>query len=373
MKIYQQFLLAVCLVSGFAHCEAFGQATSSQIKWYDVQDWGVEGRILPDQARQRWFDRLPATAEKQVTKNVWNLSRDSAGMMLRFETDANRIDVHYRLKDSGIDMPHMPATGVSGVDLYAKDQDGVWKWVQVTRPTKQEVKTTIANGLAPGRREYAAYLPLYNGIDFLKIGVPANASFEGLAPREQKPIVFYGTSITHGACASRPGMVHTAILGRWLNRPVVNMGFSGNGKMHAEVANFLVQVDAAAYVIDCLPNMNAADVKARCVPLVKQIRSARPKTPIILVEDRRNTNDWILPSRRTHHDNNHAALSAAYKELQQAGVENLYYIPGDHLYGDDTEGATDGSHASDLGFMRQAEIFLPVLKKAFAASETPAK
>ncbi len=373
MKSSQLLLLAVCVVFGIGHSEAFGQTTSPQIKWHDVQDWGVEGRILPDQTRQRWFDRFPASAEEEVTKNVWNLSRDSAGMMLRFETDADKIHVHYRLKDSGLAMPHMPATGVSGVDLYAKDQDGIWKWVQVTRPTNQEVNTTIASGLAPGQREYAVYLPLYNGVDFLKIGVPEGSSFQGLAPRKQKPIVFYGTSITHGACASRPGMVHTAILGRWLNRPVVNMGFSGNGKMHAEVADFLVQVDAAAYVIDCLPNMNAADVTARCVPLVKQIRSARPKTPIILVEDRRNTNDWIVPARRAHHDKNHAALSAAYKELKQAGVGNLYYIPGDELYGDDTEGATDGSHASDLGFMRQAEAFLPVLKEALSTNETPSK
>ncbi|WP_390881399.1 SGNH/GDSL hydrolase family protein [Thalassoroseus pseudoceratinae] len=348
----------------------FGQDTdASGVVWHDVQDWGIEGRILPKHERQRWFDRLPASADGKVTKNVWNLSRDSAGMMVRFKTDAQEIHVHYRLKDSGIAMPHMPATGVSGVDLYAKDKDGVWKWVQVTRPTRQDVKTKIISGLTLGEREYAAYLPLYNGVEYLKIGVPKNASFEGLKPRDSKPIIFYGTSITHGACASRPGMVHTAILGRWLDRPVVNLGFSGNGKMHAEVADYLTETDAAVYVIDCLPNMSAGDVEKRCVPLVKQIRSARPDTPIILVEDRRNTNDWILPSRRAHHDKNHAALKAAYKELKQLGIKNLYYIPGDTLYGDDTEGATDGSHASDLGFMRQAEAFLPVLKDAISQVE----
>lgn len=329
--------------------------------WHDVTEWGVEGRILPDQPRDRWFDRFPKSANGHVTPAVWNLSRDSAGMMVRFKTDATEIHVHYKLMDAGLAMPHMPATGVSGIDLYARDKDGKWKWVMVTKPNKQEMKTAIIKGLAPGMREYAAYLPLYNGVEFVKFGVKPDAKFEGLAPRE-KPIVFYGTSITHGACASRPGMVHTAILGRWFDRPVVNLGFSGNGKMDKEVGDYLVQLDPAAYVIDCLPNMNAAAVTQRCVPLVKQLRAARPDTPIILVEDRRNTNDWILPARHEHHTQNHAALKAAYEELKKAGIQHLAYIEGDTLYGDDTEGATDASHASDLGFMRQAEAFQPVLE-----------
>jgi hypothetical protein len=215
-------------------------------------------------------------------------------------------------------------------------------------------------------REYAAYLPLYNGVESLKIGVPASASFQGLPPRTGKPIVFYGTSITHGACASRPGMVHTAILGRRFDTPVLNLGFSGNGKMDPAVGSLLTEVDAAVYVIDCLPNMGAAEVAAKCVPLVKQLRDARPTTPIVLVEDRRNTNSWILPERDRHHDANHAALKAAHERLVKEGLKELYYIEGDRLYGDDTEGATDASHASDLGFMRQADIFEPVLRAALA-------
>lgn len=336
------------------------------LDWHDVTQWGVEGRILPDQARAVWFDRLPASAEKTVTSNVWNLSRDSAGMMTRFMTDATEIHVHYKLRKSNLGMPHMPATGVSGVDLYARDAQGKWRWVQVTKPATQEVRAEIVKGLAPGEREYAAYLPLYNGVEFMQIGVPHGSKFKGLAPRDQ-PIVFYGTSITHGACASRPGMVHTAILGRRLDRPVVNLGFSGNGRMDQAVGDFLTQVDAAAFVIDCLPNMGPKDVTQKCVPLVKQLRAAKPHTPIILVEDRRNSNSWILPARDQHHTDNHAALQAAYKTLVDQGVTNLYYIPGDHLYGDDADGATDGSHASDLGFSRQADIFEPILRQALGS------
>jgi hypothetical protein len=159
-------------------------------------------------------------------------------------------------------------------------------------------------------------------------------------------------------------MVHTGILGRRFDLPVVNLGFSGNGRMDKEVGDFLVRIDAAAYVIDCLPNMNAKEVSQKCGPLVKQLRAARPDTPIVLVEDRRNTDSWIIAGRRQHHDDNHAALKAAYEQLLKEGVKGLSYVPGDHLYGDDGDGATDGSHASDLGFFRQADVFEPFLKAA---------
>ena len=342
---------------------AVAKKTVDGLDWYDVTQWGVEGRILPDQKREQWFDRFPASAKGAVTSNVWSLSRDSAGMMVRFKTDATEIHVHYKLKKSRLAMAHMPATGVSGVDLYARDEAGNWRWVQVTRPSSQEMKVKIVGDLAEGMREYAAYLPLYNGVEFMSIGVKPGSHFEGLAPRP-KPIVFYGTSITHGACASRPGMVHTAILGRRMDMPVVNLGFSGNGRMDKEVGDYLTQIDAAAFVIDCLPNMGPADVTAKCIPLIKQLRAAHPKTPIILVEDRRNTNDWILPARQAHHTKNHAALKAAHASLVADGVTGLHYITGDTLYGDDSEGATDGSHASYLGFMRQAMQFEPILRGA---------
>ena len=342
---------------------AVNKNAADNLDWYGVTSWGVEGRILPDQKREKWFDRLPISAKGKVTDAVWSLSRDSSGMMVRFKADSPSIHVHYKLRKSNLAMPHMPATGMSGVDLYARDDAGKWKWVQVTRPATQEVKAEIIKGLAPGLREYAAYLPLYNGVEFMSIGVEPGAKFEPLAPRD-KPIVFYGTSITHGACASRPGMVHTGILGRKLDMPVVNLGFSGNGRMDQAVGSYLTQIDAAAYVIDCLPNMQPADVKAKCVPLVKQLREAKPDTPIVLVEDRRFTNDWITPAKKQFHTDNHAALRAAYDELMQANVAKIYYIEGDKLYGEDTEGATDASHANDLGFMRQAEIFEPVLRKA---------
>ena len=343
--------------------DRFAVRPDEKISWHDVRATDLEGRAFPDAERKSYFDRLPAEADGKVTPAVWGLSRDSAGLMFRFRTDATTIYAHYKVTKPQLAMPHMPATGVSGLDLYARDKDGKWRWVQVARPGSQEMKVRLAENLDPGEREYALYLPLFNGVEFLHVGVPEGKQFSGLKPRA-KPVVFYGTSITHGACASRPGMVHTGILGRRFDVPVVNLGFSGNGRMDKEVGDFLVRIDAAAYVIDCLPNMNAKEVSQKCGPLVKQLRAARPDTPIVLVEDRRNTDSWIIAGRRKHHDDNHAALKAAYEQLLKEGVKGLSYVPGDHLYGDDGDGATDGSHASDLGFFRQADVFEPFLKAA---------
>ena len=208
------------------------------------------------------------------------------------------------------------------------------------------------------------YLPLYNGVKTLKIGVPRGASFEPIAPRKEKPLVFYGTSITHGACASRPGMPHPAILGRRLDRPVINLGFSGNGKMEAEVGALLCELDAAAYIIDCLPNMVGNEVAERAEPLVRQLRKARPEVPIVLVEDRTYANTPFLAGHQKRHRESRAALQAAYKTLQADGFDKLYYLSGDKLLGDDRDDTTDGSHPSDLGFWRHAEAFEPVLRQA---------
>ena len=336
------------------------------LAWHDVTTWGVEGRAFGDLERKRWFDRFPASADGQVTPAVWNLSRDSAGMMVRFKTDSSYIWADYTLFRERINGVNMTPIGTSGLDLYARDDAGKWRWVGVARPEKKEVRVELANTLKPGLREYAIYLPLYNGVEKLSVGIAPSAAFEPLAPRTDKPIVFYGTSITHGASASRPGMVHTAILGRRFDRSVINLGFSGNGRMDAAVGDLLIKIDAAIYVIDCLPNMGAAAVREKCIPLVNQLRAARPATPIVLVEDRRYTNSWIQPKRDQDHSDNHAALREAYEKLKAAGVTGLFYIGGDDLLGADGEGATDGSHPNDLGFMRQADVMEPILRAALA-------
>lgn len=332
------------------------------IRWYDVRQLGVEGQGWTENKSP--YDRLPAKAEQQVRDAVWNLSRDSAGMAVRFIANTPVLQARWTLTKDTLSLPHMPATGVSGLDLYSRDEQGRWRWVSVGRATSQTNTQKMVEGVPAGAREWMLYLPLYNGVKAVEIGVPAGSTVEKAAAYPEnraRPIVFYGTSITHGACASRPGMVHTAILGRMYGRPVINLGFSGNGKMEREVTTLIAELDAAAYVIDCCPNLSGNETAERTKPLVQQLRQSRPDTPIILVEDRNYTDSWLIPSKKARNDGNHAALRKAYEELIATGTKQLYYIPGDDLLGDDNEGAVDSSHPNDLGFMRQAVAFDKVL------------
>ncbi len=223
-------------------------------------------------------------------------------------------------------------------------------------------ETVLVRGLTKKTREYLLYLPLYNGVSKVSIGIPKAASIKaGKPPKQQLPLVFYGTSITQGGCASRPGMVHTAILGRQLDCEVINLGFSGNGTMDMSMATLLTEIKASAYVIDCLPNMQASGVRARVKPLVKALRKSQPNTPIILVEDRSYANSFLVTSKAQRSQQSRLQLRKAFQDLQSSGMRRLYYLPGSDLLGGDGEGTVDSSHPSDLGFTRQANAFAKLL------------
>jgi hypothetical protein len=369
------FGLAVALAVSFGYAseEALDPAkarkdTKDAVLWYDAQLLPLEGKGWTDTKAP--YDRLPAKAEGKVRDAVWSLSRHSAGMCVRFVTDAPAIWAQWSLTSSNLAMPHMPASGVSGLDLYVQTEEG-WRWVATGRPAAQANRATLVSGIEPKARHYMVYLPLYNGTASLEIGVPEGAKLMRGPARsadQAKPLVFYGTSITHGASASRPGMVHTALLGRWFDRPVINLGFSGNGRMEAEVAELLTELDAAVYIIDCLPNITAPEVRERTEPLVRILRKARPDTPILLVEDRDYTDGFLVTSKRERNRTSQAALREAYDRLIATGEKSLYYLEGPPLLGDDGEGTVDSSHPTDLGFMRQAQAFRKALEPILDAS-----
>ncbi|MDE0888096.1 MAG: SGNH/GDSL hydrolase family protein [Phycisphaerales bacterium] len=363
-------LLVVVMLSAVLgiHANSFAVATT----WTDADMLLVEGRAFED--RKSPWDRFPARAEGVVRAPVWGNSRHSAGIAIRFLSDSPSIDVRWRLTSERLEMPHMPATGVSGVDLYVRTDlpgNSGWRWVGNGRPSAVENQKRLASGLDRVVREWMVYLPLYNGVESIEIGTADDAS---IAPAEKRdrPIVFYGTSITHGASASRPGMAHVAILGRRLDVPVVNLGFSGSGTLDLEVAELMSEIDASVYVLDCLPNLRGEQVAARAAPFVRRLRSLRPGVPIILVEDRTYADALFNSGKATRNRENRAALKAARDVLVAEGVDRLFYIEGNALLGADGEATVDSSHPTDLGFMRHADVFEPVLRSAMAANEAPA-
>jgi hypothetical protein len=347
----------------FAAVEAEGQADTL---WVDARELTVEGQGWS--ATERPYDRLPLQAKGVVPDGVWGLQKQSAGIAVRFRSDAQWIACRWKLGSEKLAMDHMPATGVSGVDLYMrmpaelrKPSGQIWHWIGVGRPTQQEMESKIAGGIPQGEHEFTLYLPLYNSTAALEVGVPVDASIVAAAPRG-KPFVVWGTSITQGGCASRPGMAYPAIMGRWLDRPHINLGFSGNGQMQPEVTRFLAQLDASVFVIDCLPNLSPELVTQRTAPVVLALRQAHPETPIVLVENIEYQASAALPGPRHSYQSKNAALRAVYEQLIADGVTGLTYVEGEPLFGNDGEATVDGTHATDVGFLRMAEGLTPVLR-----------
>lgn len=336
----------------------------SDVQWHDVQDFGLEGRGFDDTAA--YFDRLPARAKGVVRDEVWNLAHHTAGMSARFETDSPTIYLRYSLLNETLAMPHMPATGMSGVDLYAKLDDGSWRWTATHLPRTQVIQTTLVGGLPAGRRAYQLNLPLYNGVTSLEIGVENGATFLGTPPRRTGAILFYGTSITQGGCASRPGLTFVSILGRRLDRPMFNFGFSGNGRIETEVGQFLAELDPAVFVLDCMANSLPEVIHDRTVALVKQFRAVRGRTPVVLLEDRPWASGELAAGILKTSQRKRTELRRAFDTLTAQGVANLHYQTGDDLIGTDGEGTVDGSHPNDLGMMRYADALEPVLRTLLA-------
>jgi hypothetical protein len=257
------------------------------------------------------------------------------------------------------------------VDLYARSGDGTWQFVGNGRPGKAEGNVTAfelpEDGPTP--LECMLYLPLYNRAVSVEVGVTPGALLEPGPPRpadRSRPVVIYGTSITQGGCASRPGMVWTSILGRLLDRPVINLGFSGSGRMEPPVGELLAELDPVLYLIDCTWNMGDGQevYTERISRLVASIRAVRPDTPILFAGQSHMRPEAHPTDLTTRQEN-------AVRALQEEGVAGLYLVPGDDLIGHDGEGTVDGVHLTDLGMERQARALLPVVSEIIGALPKP--
>ncbi|MGD7789504.1 SGNH/GDSL hydrolase family protein [Propionibacteriaceae bacterium Y1700] len=338
------------------------QVAAADLTWYPMGE--PEGRGWQTPTATRLTDRLPAHAESMVPATVWQRSRMSSGLYHRFRTDADAIAVGWTLPSSLVAADYLTRGSANGVDLYARDPEGVLRWASWGVPTAGGRTTkTISSGMVPadGLREYRLHLPLYNTTDDVQVGVPQGARFEIMPPDPTPPIVYYGTSIIHGAGASRPGMAIPHRLNRLLDRPVIGLGFSGVAKMEAEVAALLAEIDAAVYVVDCLPNMTPEQVAERTVPFVRRLRQDRPTTPILLVEERTRANSWIRAGWMDDHEARRKALRQAHR-LLRASDPNLHLLPHRDMFGTDGEGTIDGSHATDLGSSRMLTVLQQALR-----------
>ena len=344
------------------------------VKWWNPLQNSfpvIEGQGWPDKLKSG-FNRLPKYAEKSVRKRVWDLSRSSAGLSIRFKTNASEIFVRYKVKNQ-LSMPHMPTTGVSGVDLYSKSRKGQWLWYNGGLSFGKTINYKFNNlptdsGAIYQDIEFYLYLPLYNQVEILEIGVAENRKFEALPIRENKPIVVYGTSIAQGACASRPGMAWTNLLQRKMDIPIINLGFSGNGELEKEVIALISEIDAEIYILDCLPNLipdenlSLDEVYDRIIISVKYLKQKRPDVPVLLTEHAGYSDAATDFNRNNSVSYLNTVLQKAFVDLKSAGIEEIYLLSKDEInLGVDSY--VDGTHPSDLGMLQYALAYEKYIRK----------
>lgn len=341
----------------------------AQTNWYDplkenyyvIQNQGWTNEI------GKTYQRLPDRAEDEVRKPVWSLSQNSAGLAIHFYTNAEKIEIRYGVTGN-LAMSHMPATGVSGVDLYAIDPDGIWR-LATGKYTFNDTITysyeiQAQNQFHKSGFEYRLYLPLYNSVKWMEIGVPDSAEFKFIPTLKEKPIMVYGTSIAQGGCASRPGMGWTNILSRKLDYPVINLAFSGNGPLEKELVDLIDEIDASLYIYDCLPNMgslSSEEVVKRTIYGVSKIRE-KHDTPILLVDHIGYRNQEMNNASKESGDRMNSALKSAYDSLVNQGVKNIYHLRKDMIDFPE-DGCVDNIHPNDLGMQAYANDYEKIIRE----------
>lgn len=361
-------LNSVAINSTRAADAATEEAAKNSLTWHAVAPANIEGQGWTDVKSP--FDRLPARAEGVVRPPVWNLSRNSAGLYVSFHTNAPRIAVRWKLNSQTLSMPHMPATGVSGVDLYVLKK-GRWHFLangQAKEFPDNEAEFAASEASSSGDVEYRLYLPLYNGVKSVEIGVPEGSSFGfDIRLAELPSVVVYGTSITQGGCAARPGMAYPSILGRRLDAEFINLGFSGNGLTEPELATLLAELKPAVFVIDSLPNLTPEMLAERMPKFIEIIRASHPQTPILLVQNPLYPTIPFVAATRNKVTKANEILAQIHADRIAAGDQQITLVPACDLAADGGETTVDGVHPTDVGFLRLADALEPYLRKVLAS------
>lgn len=309
--------------------------------------------------------RLPSYIKPEdISNGVYHLANHTSGGVIRFRTDSPYLTIRARIGHRKISMGHMPATGSSGFDLMA-DKDTYIKTVNpmhYKREIPEPLEVLMTKNNPKTMRDYTLYLPLYNSVKSIEIGFAPSAKVEAPTPHKvKKPIVFYGSSITHGACASRTSLPYTALVCRDVDAPMVNLGFSGNAKGEPKMAELIASLDMSVFVYDYDYNAPTAEHLAKThEPFFKIIRKAQPNLPIIML------------SRVSHAIDERANIvKQTYENAKKAGDKNVWFIDGRDLFKDLPFAllTVDHCHPNDLGFYLMYKNVMPAIKEALKKSK----
>lgn len=353
----RNILIAIIMISVSVSLNA------QQTRYYDAAQLTVIGKAIPT---SKDFTRIDTAAYRFNDAVIEEYACHSTGLAVLFATDSPFIKAKWQTSGKNAS-ENMTAIAQKGLDLYIR-QDGQWVFAGVGRPKMEKGPDyahhtgTIVKSMAPGRKECLLYLPLYDRLDSLFIGVEEGAYVEPLENPFRHRIVIKGSSVTHGLAASRPGMSYVARFGRDNGLYCMNLGFSGMSKLQKEYAEYLADIKADAFIFDAFSNPSAEIIHERFDEFVDIIRAAHPDVPLIFMQTERRESRNFDTWREDFESRKQAAAEQEIKERMKTD-KHIYFLPSDDFLGDEHIATSDGSHPTDLGFTYMLESISPKILK----------
>ena len=336
--------------------------TEKMIVWHEITPDQVEGRGWKN--TEAPFDRLPAKI-KTLLPQVWSNSRSTTGMCVFFDTDSTSLRAKWELGMEQIGEANFNVCAHCGVDLYIFDEmRNRWRWAAATGHYDVKDKhpeSILFEGAERKMRRCLLYLPMRNQLLRLHIGVDDGAGFLRIPPRTRKPLVWYGTSIVHGAFAIRSGLGTPQIVARNLDLPLINLGFSGAAKLEKEMAELLAELDAELFVIDPYHNLTPESAAANTEQFIEILCSAHPGTPVFMLGAPEHFHAWMNRELKKNEDEKFRIYSGICRKMRRRHP-SLHFVAGRNFYGSD-EVSMDGVHPNDLAYARMADIMTGILQK----------
>ncbi|MDA7865259.1 SGNH/GDSL hydrolase family protein [bacterium] len=340
------------------------KADSKGIAWFDPRAAPFRLVGFPWIAEDKVYRRLPVEPKWPIRAAVDSLANSTAGGQIQFQSDSARILLRVKLRQAS-GMYHMPATGQSGFDLYV---GGPLKqrYLSTSRfnTNAKDYEVTLFNG-QKGKHYFTLNFPLYNGIESVEIGVVAGSTLAPPMPfASDGRVVVYGTSITQGGCAARPGMAYPNILSRRFNMEFINLGFSGNGKGEPALAKLINQIERKKLVVLDYEANAGGSIRETLGPFVEILRSQDKDVPILIISKIRYAGE-LFGLSQLEKARARAKFQAYFvSERQAAGDTKIYFLDGGSLLGEHAHECTvDGVHPTDLGFLKMADGIEPVIRE----------
>jgi lysophospholipase L1-like esterase len=305
------------------------------------------------------FQRVDTVNYRNMPSAVKRLYTYSAGLAVCFTTNSSIITAKWCV-NKPVTYPNLTPIAAKGLDLYVQ-QNSKWQYSGVGRPDKDCNTGALVENMGNTEKNFMVYLPIYAELSSLEIGIDSGSYIK---PRREnkKRILVYGSSITEGAAASRPGLAYPAVLSRRLGYDFINAGVSGSAKMEPEVIAMLNDVQADAYILDCIPNSSDVVVKQRALNMIKAIQTKHPGKVIIMLNSIVREQSFVDAKVGAMVKAQNMAIDSIARNLINNHTKDFYYIDTNGFLGTDHEGSTDGIHPNDLGSFRFVEKLQPIIE-----------